>query len=117
MLAAHFVSDATGAAVPVSELVAAYEEVERRNRFWRWIERTTTAAFVVLLFGLLVWTAHGLLTEQRCQRLACWEHEATLLSASPGLGLLEALAYVSSAVHDGDEPCLPYRLFTTFFRG
>ena len=103
-LAAQLVSDATGAAIPVSELVAAYEEVERRDRLWRWIKRATVAVFVAALFGLLIWTAVGMLAEQHRQRLTSWEQEATLLSASSGPGLLDALAYASSVVRDGDDP-------------
>lgn len=103
-LAAQLVSDATGASIPVSELVTAYAEVERRDRLWRRTSRAVIAMVVSSLIGILVWVASGLLAEQQRQKLASWEQEATLLSTSSGPGLLDALVYAASAVRDGDDP-------------
>jgi hypothetical protein len=112
-LAALLVSDATGASISVSELVTAYGEVERRDRLWRRIKSTAVLLSVSLLLGVLIWTA---LTEQRRQRLTDWAQEATLLSASLGPGLLDALAYASSAVRDGDDPSAIQVLYDILFQ-
>ena len=78
--------------------------------------KPTVPVFVAALFGLLIWTAVGTLAEQHRQRLTSWEQEATLLSASSGPGLLDALAYASSVVLTATIR-LASKLFMTSFPG
>ena len=103
-IVAHLVSDATGHAIAVADLVDAYAEMERKARRVRRFKRFAVIVALMGALGIAGQATYAYVDAYHRATVQTWVDQANVLGQEIGPGLVTALAFAANAVAASDEP-------------
>jgi hypothetical protein len=103
-IVAYLVSDATGHAIAVADLINTYMEMERKARRVRVIKRAAIATVLVAALGAAGETTYAYVEAKDRAAVQTWIDQANVLGQEMGPSLVTALAFAANAVAASDQP-------------